>query len=168
AAGRGVDEGLLGCRLALVRARLLGEAADGRADLRIVAAESESGDFGRARRGSDQGTEQSQRGGLPGTVRPEEAEHLSLVDLEIDAVHRDELAESLGQLVGAQHRLHVGSLWGSERQSPSNRYLEFTDDRIRFGAKASRALVSPRGRPARRLRASLGRGAPNRYRPPHR
>src|SRR5438876_254675 len=52
------------------------------------------------------GSSRKRSRGSSSAVGPQEAEHFSLADLEVDAVHRDELAEPLGQLVGSQHRLH--------------------------------------------------------------
>src|SRR5437773_5203568 len=47
-------------------------------------------------------------------------------------------------------------------------FLEFTDERIGHGAKAPRAVIPPRGGPARVVGARLGRDAAHRDRPHHR
>ena len=46
------------------------------------------------------------RGGLAGTVRPEQGEHLTLVNLEIDAVDRRNVAVTLLQSDHRDHRTH--------------------------------------------------------------
>ena len=48
------------------------------------------------------------RGGLARPVRPEEAERLAAVQVEIDPVHRREIPEPLGQAAGADEHFTVG------------------------------------------------------------
>src|SRR5438552_2803017 len=111
---RCVEDEVLPRRLALVEARLLREDADTRADLGIVASKAVSGDRCRTRRRRDERAEEPSRRGLSGAVRTEIAEDLALADLEIDAVYRHEVAESLGQLFGGKDGPHRMSLWGSD------------------------------------------------------
>ena len=116
----GVKDEVVPGRLPLVEARLLGEDPDRRADLGVLAAEPESGDLGGPRARRDERAEEAQGRRFARAIGSEEAEDLALVHVEIDAVHRGEVAESLGQLLGADDGLHrIRSL-----------FLEFTDDRV--------------------------------------
>src|SRR5439155_13718954 len=103
---RRVEDEVLPCRLPLVEAGLLGEDADLRADLPVLAAEAEPRDLRATRRRRDERAQQAQRRRLARAVRSEVAEDLALAHLEVDAVDRGERAESLGQLLGAEDRLH--------------------------------------------------------------
>jgi hypothetical protein len=62
-----------------------------------------------------QSQQQTQRGGLPGTVGPEVAEHLTAVQLEVEVIDGHHVAERLGEPLGAQHRVdgHPGNVLGS-------------------------------------------------------
>jgi hypothetical protein len=59
----------------------------------------------RASVGGDQAREHPERGGLAGTVRPEQAEDLAGVDLEADTVERRARAEAPHQIPRPQPRL---------------------------------------------------------------
>src|SRR5438093_222129 len=86
----------------------------------VFAAEPESSDLGGPGGRRDERAEEAQGGRFARAIGAEEAEDLALVHVEIDAVHRGEVAESLGQLLGADDGLHrIRSL-----------FLEFTDDRV--------------------------------------
>src|SRR5207245_8179532 len=53
-----------------------------------------------AARGAQQAEQQPDQGGLPGAVRPEEADHLARVHLQVDLVHRHEVPEGAGHRDG--------------------------------------------------------------------
>jgi hypothetical protein len=104
----------------LVQARLLGEDPHRGADLRVLATEAESGDLRGSGRRRDERAEQPQGRRFACAVGSEEAEDLAFAHVEIDAVHRCECPESLGQFLCADDGLHlIRSL-----------FLEFTDERI--------------------------------------
>ena len=62
-----------------------------------VAHHVEAGDPGAAGVGLQQGRQHAHGGRLPGAVRAEQAEDGALLDLEIDAVERADVAERLDQ-----------------------------------------------------------------------
>ena len=97
--------------MALVQAGLLGEDADARADLRIIATESVAGDLGGPRRRGDERAQETQGRGLAGAVRAQKAEYFALADLEIDRVHRDQIPETLGELLRAENGLHSSRVY---------------------------------------------------------
>jgi hypothetical protein len=107
---RRVEDQVVPRGLTFVQAGLLGEDPDRCADLRVVAPETEAADLGAPGRGRDERAQQTQGRGLAGPVRPEVAEHLALVHLEVDAVDRGERAEALRELVGAEDCAHAPSL----------------------------------------------------------
>jgi hypothetical protein len=54
--------------------------------------------LGGTRRRFEHGREHGKRGGLAGTIRAQEAEDLTLHDLEIDPVHGHEITKAPGQV----------------------------------------------------------------------
>src|SRR5208282_4904724 len=77
--------------------------------------------------GPEQAGDHRDGGGLAGAVGAEKAEQLAARDLEGDAIHRAELAESFGQALHADHGFPFGgrvvmasALWAYDKQ-PSPR-----------------------------------------------
>ena len=60
--------------------------------------------------GLQQGGEDAHEGGLAGTVRAEQRQHASLVDLEVDAHHRDRVAERLRDAFHLDDRRHTRTM----------------------------------------------------------
>src|SRR5688572_16086487 len=114
---RGEEHEVVPGGLALVQPRLLGEDADRRADLRVLPAQAETCDVRGAGRRPDECAQEAQRRRLAGSVRTEEAEDLALVDLEVESVDGDEIAESLRKVLGTDHGLHVTESIGASSVS---------------------------------------------------
>ena len=96
----GVDDEVLPQRELLVQAVLLRHDAQAGADAGPVDRRVEAEHPQRAGRDGRHAADHPHGGGLPGTVRPEEAEGLALAHLEVDAVDGGERAEPLGQALG--------------------------------------------------------------------
>ena len=64
--------------------------------------------------GLQQGRQHADGGGLARAVRPEQAQHGALGDIEVDAVQSPYVAEGLHQAFGVDGAWHVGSpqSWG--------------------------------------------------------
>ncbi len=69
-----------------------------------------AGDRSGSRSGRQQSAEHAHRGGLPGTVRAEEAVDLALGDLEVEASHRIAVAEGSGQPAGQNRGRCLGRM----------------------------------------------------------
>ncbi len=96
---------VLGHAQAEVEARRLRHDRDPPADLdSVLRRERDSGDSGRPRRRCDQRAERPDGRRLAGAVRPQEPEHLAVVDLEGDVLERDPITEALAQIVHGQRR----------------------------------------------------------------
>jgi hypothetical protein len=105
-----VEDQVVPGRLALVQAGLLGEDADRRADLRVVAPQPIAADLRAPGGRGDERAEEAQRGGLARAVRPQVTEDLTLAHLEVDAIDRRQGAKALRELVGAKDGAHAPSL----------------------------------------------------------
>jgi hypothetical protein len=88
---------VLACRELLVERGILEDEADPRAHRRRIVRDVDPRDASIAGGGPQEGAEDADRRGLPGTVRTEEAEHLILLDREIDPADRLELAVLLDE-----------------------------------------------------------------------
>jgi hypothetical protein len=93
-----VQAQVLGRAQVSVEGRVLEDEADVAADVVALGGDVEAGDARAPAGGTREGAEDVDRGGLPGTVGAEEAEHLAAADLEAHAPHRRDVAERLAQV----------------------------------------------------------------------
>ena len=86
---------------------LLRHDAEPRPDLRAVARGIEPEDAQRPVRDRRDAADHAHRRGLPRPVRAEEAEGLASLEVEVDRVHGDEVAEALDEVARVDQRLSV-------------------------------------------------------------
>src|SRR5205085_3481204 len=84
-----------------------------------VALRVEAEQFGAPRGRADQPEHEPDRGRLAGAVRPEEAEHFSVVDVERQIGQRVGVAVSLGETFGVNDRCAHRTHSCSRRNTPS-------------------------------------------------
>ncbi len=92
---------------AVVEGELARNVADPAVDPDRVDARFDAEDKGSAARRADQVEDRADRGRLARAVRPEEAEHLALADLEVDIGDTEVAAVVLGELLGLDDGGHV-------------------------------------------------------------
>jgi hypothetical protein len=89
----------------VVERRVLEDEADALAHTSGILDDIDAGHASRARGRREQGAEDGDGRGFPGPVRAEETEYLPVLDLEVNASHRFQLAVSLDQALGLDHSI---------------------------------------------------------------
>ena len=102
------------------------------------------------------------RRGLAGAVRAEEPERLALLDVEVDAVDRDEVAELLAQIAGGDHggRHEVRRYRGTVGRDPTG-YRRTDVDSDRPPRRRRRSRTPARDQRGERARGRIGRRRPD-------
>ena len=128
-----------------VQGGLLEYQADLRADPHRVAAHVAAGHPGLAGAGTRQGAQHVDGGRFAGTIRPQQSEELALGDIQVQRIHREEVAVALAQSPG-KHGVPLrsgggGSLRESRGRGGDHRFM-VSEARRRRGR-----LRRPRARP---------------------
>ena len=92
-----IDVQVLGHRQLFVEIVLLGDHPEARPDFRALSGRVHAQDAQGPAGGVGNAADHPHGGRLARSVGPQKAEHLAPFDLEVDAVHRSEVAEPLGQ-----------------------------------------------------------------------